>query len=220
MVEYSLGVACRSLARLQSYGCSSYGETGNVVFTPGSITLAKLQKFLFPKEKRERKGIGRLCLLQSGHRDASAPVCLLGHRVLSQRRLLQMSGEQCVAIGCRPCCKSRVKTIARMSPRPPAGGQSPCQPHPSLALGASPPGPRRLRAFSTGRCGCRQGPSCAGPGAGVLTCHSPPWTGRLEGCQSGPESSSKSQPQVSGRQGRGREGCPSPLEEPCAGPRS
>lgn len=178
--EYSLGVACRSLARLQSYGCSKLrGKLGNVVFTPGSITLAKLQVSI-SKEKRE-KGYRASLPPQSGHRDASAPVCLLGHRVLSQRLLLQMSGEQCVAIGCRPCCKSRVKIYCQASPRPPAGGQSPCQPHPEPGPGSVPtPGPRGARGFSNRTlCGCRQRPLPA-QGQGLVS--SPvtptlPWTG-------------------------------------------
>ncbi|XP_066216095.1 arginine-glutamic acid dipeptide repeats protein-like [Saccopteryx leptura] len=59
-------------------------------------------------------------------------------------------------VGCPPRYKSGMKIYCQPSLRPPAGGQSPCRSHPSLAMAK---GAQRIFQQDSKRLGCRQSPS-------------------------------------------------------------
>lgn len=116
-------------------------------------------------------------------------------------------------LGVVPAARAELRFIAR-----PARGhllevRAPASPTPSLALGASLPRAQgALKAFPTGRCAAVvRGPSLrrARGWCPHLSLPPSPGLGSSRGLPVRPESSSKSQPQVSGEagQGRGREGC-------------
>lgn len=221
-MEYSLGVACRSLGQASViWLLQATGETGNVVFTPG--ILGKTASFYFQREKRER--VSGVSASSEWTPDASAPVCLLGHRVLfSAGGFFQMSENNAWPL-CRPCCKSRVKIYCQASPSHLLEVRAPASPGLSLALGSCPTRAQGRSASSnrTLCVGLPEAPPCAGPGGSVSSPVTPTLPGlglSREGCQSGQNLSSKSAAQEGeAGQGRGREGC-QPLRSSCAGPRS